>query len=112
MMQMPDRAEIAAVERKVAQSMLNTQDSVRRVRAAFRAPLARPATLLLVAAAAGVAGFCLTHRRPATPPSIGARVVTTTTIAVLMRQAIVRYGIQLLPVLLQRLRAAWQKRAV
>lgn len=112
MMRMPDRAEIAAAERKVAQSMQNTQDSVRRVRAAFRATLARPATLLLVAGAAGVAGLWLTRRRHATPSSIGVRVATATTIAALMRQAIVRYGMQVLPVLLQRLRAAWQKRAV
>jgi hypothetical protein len=112
MMRMPDRAEIAAMERKTAQSMQNTRDGVRRVRAAFRLALARPATMLLVAAAAGVAGFCFTRRRYAAPSSAGVRVATATTIVVWARQAIVRYGMQLLPVLLQRLCAAWQKRAV
>ena len=113
MMRAPTLAAIYAAELRVAQSKRNTRDSLRRVRVAFRATLARPSTLALVAGAAGLFGFWLA-RRPqpqATSPSDGATVAPTTSVAGLVLAFIVRYAMQLLPFILQQVWAAQQKRA-
>ena len=113
MMRAPTLAAIYAAELRVAQSKGNTRDSLRRVRVAFRATLARPSTLALVAGAAGLFGFWLA-RRPqpqATSPSDGATVAPTTSVAGLVLAFIVRYAMQRLPFILQQVWAARQKRA-
>ena len=109
----PTLAAIYAAELRVAQSNGNTRDSLRRVRVAFRATLARPSTLALVAGAAGLFGFWLA-RRPqpqATSPSDGATVAPTTSVAGLVLAFIVRYAMQRLPFILRQVWAARQKRA-
>lgn len=105
----PTLAAIHAAELRVAQSRRDTADGLRRARVALRATLARPSTLALVAGAAGLLGFWLARRRPqpqATPASDGAAIVTSTSVAGLVLALIVRYGMQRLPSVLQRLWAA------
>ena len=114
MMRAPTLAAIYAAELRVAQSKGNTRDSLRRVRVAFRATLARPSTLALVAGAAGLLGFWLA-RRPqpqATSSSDGVTVAPITSALGLVLAFIVRYGMQRLPFILQQVWAARQKRAV
>jgi hypothetical protein len=104
MMRALDRAAIDAAELKVAQCTRNTRDSLRRVRATFRATLARPATLTLIAGAAGLFGFWLARRpRPqATSASDGVGVVKATSAAGLVLAFLVRYGMQRLPFILRQ----------
>ena len=113
MMRAPTLAAIYAAELRVAQSKGNTRDSLRRVRVAFRATLARPSTLALVAGAAGLLGFWLA-RRPqpqATSSSDGVTVAPITSALGLVLAFIVRYGMQRLPFILQQAWAARQRRA-
>jgi hypothetical protein len=113
MMRAPTLAAIDAAELRVAQSKLNTRDSLCRVRVASRAALARPSTLAVVAGVAGLLGFWLA-RRPqprATSSSDGVGVATTTSAAGLVLAFIMRYGTQRLPFIFQQVRRAWQKRA-
>lgn len=110
---LPAVVGIYAAELRVAQSRLNTRDSLGRVRVAFRATLARPSTLALVAGAAGLLGFWLA-RRPqprAASSADGVGVATTASAAGLVLAFIVRYGMQRLPFILQQLWAARQQRA-
>lgn len=111
MMRAPDLAEIDAAELRVAQSKQNTLDSLRRVRLAFRATLARPSTWALVLGAGGLLGFWLAHRPQAISSSDGVRVATSASAAVLVRAFIVRYGMQYLSAIFRQAWAARQKRA-
>jgi hypothetical protein len=114
MMRTPTLAAIDAAELRVAQSRRNTRESLRRARVEFRAILARPSTLALVAGAAGLLGFWL-ERRPQPRASSSADgvagVAAKTSAAGLLLALIVRYGMQHLPFILRQVRAAWQKRA-
>jgi hypothetical protein len=111
MMRMPKLTAIYAAELRVAQSMQKTQDSLHRVRAAFRATLARPSTLGLVVGAGGLLGFWLARRPQGISPANGVRVATTASAAVLLRALIVRYGMQHLPDIFRQIWAARQNRA-
>jgi hypothetical protein len=112
MMRAPALAAIHAAELRVAQSGRNTRDGLRRARVAFRATLARPATLALVAGAAGLAGFWLVRRpRRQAPSTTEAAGVGKKASAVGVALAyIVRYGMPRVPFFLQQVRAALQKR--
>ena len=111
MMRAPSQAAVYAAELRVAQSRQSTKDSLCRIRVAARASLARPSTWVLVAGVSGVLGFWLARRTRVAPLSSGARVVTASSAALLLRGLLVRYGIQFLPVFLHRIQDAWQKRA-
>jgi hypothetical protein len=112
MMRAPDAAAIHAAELKVARSGQEARDGLRRARVALRATLARPSTLVLAAGAAALLGFWLARRpkRQATPSS-GAGVARTASAAGLVGALLLRYGMQLLPFVLQQVRAARQERA-
>jgi hypothetical protein len=113
MMRAPGLAAIHAAELRVAQSERNTRDSLRRVRVAFRAALVRPATLALIAGAAGLAGFWLARRRQPPPQATAstAGVAATTSAVGLVLAFVVRYGMQRLPSILQQVWVARQQRA-
>lgn len=116
-MRAPDLAAIHAAELRVAQSSRNARDSLRRARVAFRAALARPSTLALVAGVAGLFGFWVARRpqprpQPQSPATASSAGVAATTSAVgLVLAFVVRYGIQRLPFVLQQVWVARQKRA-
>ena len=112
MMRAPALAAIHAAELRVAQSARNTRDGLRRARVAFRATLARPATLALVAGAAGLIGFWLARRpqRQAPFTTDGVGVGKTASAVGVALAFIVRFGMQRLPFVLQHVRAAWQNR--
>jgi hypothetical protein len=109
MMRAPTLAAICAAELRVAQSKRNTRDSLRRVRVAFRATLARPSTLALVAAAAGLLVLWLARRPQATSLADGVGIATTTSAAGLVLAFIVRHAMQRLPFILSQVWAARQK---
>jgi len=111
MMRAPTLAAIHAAEQRVAQSGRNARDSLCHARVAFRATLARPATLALVAGAAGLAGFWLVRRprRQARYTTDGAGVGKKASAVGVALAYIVRYGIPRVPFFLQQLRAALQK---
>lgn len=113
MMRAPTRAAIQAAELRVAQSGRNTRDSLRLVRVEFRAALVRPLTLALVAGAAGLFVFLGIRRtqRPATVSSGGAGLAATTSVTGLALAIIVRYGMQGLPFIIQKIKAVLAKRA-
>ncbi|MCK6369928.1 MAG: hypothetical protein L6Q83_01170 [Gammaproteobacteria bacterium] len=113
MMRAPGLAAIHAAELRVAQSGCEARDQLRRAAAAFRANLARPTTLALAAAAAGLLGFWLARRsKPQTgSSSAGTNVVSTASVASLVGAVIMRYGMQYLPFLVQQVRAAWGGRS-
>ncbi len=104
MMRAPSLAAIYAAEMGFAKSRLNTRDSLRGARVALRATLARPATLTLVAGAAGVLGFWLARRpRPqARSATGGASVATRTSVFALALPFLARYATQGLQLILQR----------
>jgi len=109
----PDLAAIHAAELRIAHSMRNSREGLRRAQVAFRANLARPSTLALSAGAAGLLGFWIA-RRPqpgANSSSDGVRVAATASVASLVLAFIVRYGMRHLPVILEHAWAAWQRRA-
>src|SRR5205814_5209792 len=58
----PALQAIGAAEARLAASRRKTRDGLHRARAAFRASLTRPSTLVLAAGAAGVAGLWLARR--------------------------------------------------
>ena len=112
MMRAPTLAAIHAAEQRVAQSGRNARDGLRRARVVFRATLARPATLALVAGATGLVGFWLARRphRQAPFTTDGVGVGKTASAFGVALAFIVRYGIPRVPFLLQQVRAALQKR--
>lgn len=103
MMRMPALADIEAAELRVSQARLETLDGLRRARTAFRATLARPVTLVAVAAASLV-GFRLLRRSKRTTgtPSVGFVATAAVAISGLLRAMIVRHGMQYLSALAQR----------
>ena len=105
MMRAPTLDAIYAAELKVAQSKQDTRDSLRRVRVAFRATLARPSTLALVVGAGGLFGLWLARRPQATSASDGGGVATTAPAAGLVLGFIGRYVMQHLPFILRRWRS-------
>ena len=113
MMRAPNLAAIHAAELRIAHSMRNSRDGLRRAQVAFRANLARSSTLALIAGAAGLLGFWIAHRpQPRTASSsAGVGTAATASAASLVLAFIVRYGMQHLPVILQHAWAAWQRRA-
>ena len=86
---------------------------MRLVRVEFRAALVRPLTLALVAGAAGLFVFLGIRRtqRPATVSSGGAGLAATTSVTGLALAIIVRYGMQGLPFIIQKIKAVLAKRA-
>ena len=111
MMRAPNQAAIYAVERRVAQSIQNSKDSLCRMRVAARASMARPSTLVLVAGVAGVLGSWFARCSQTAPLSSSVWVATASPVGLLLRGLLVRYGMQFLPVFLHHVQAAWRKRA-
>ena len=113
MMRAPTRAAIRGAEQRVAQSGQDTRDSLRRVQVAFRAALVRPLTLALVAGAAGLLAFWCIRRvqRPATVSSGSAGLAVTASAKGLALAIIMRYGMQGLPFIVQKIKAVLAKRA-
>lgn len=113
MMRAPTRAAIQAAELRVAQSGQNTRDSLRLVRVEFRAALVRPLTLALVAGAAALFVFWGVRRlqRPVTVSSGSASIAATTSATGLALAIIMRYGMQGLPFIVQKIKAVLAKRA-
>jgi len=108
MMRPVDRADIQAAELRVARSRSDTRDSLARVRRAAMTALARPSTLLAVAAVAGLATFFLARRtKPATTASSdGVAVTAAKTSAIgLLLAFLLRYALQRLP---EVLRYVWR----
>ena len=104
MMRPPTLAAIHAAELRVAQSAQDTRQSLRRVRAAFRAALARPRTLALAAGAGGLLGFWLA-RRPrgvSATATDGDGVARTPSAGGVVLAFIVRYAMQQLPFILRQ----------
>ena len=100
-MRAPTLDEIHAAELRVAQSKQTTRDTLRRVRVAFRAALARPSTLALVAGAAGLLGFWLARRPQMVSGADGGAVATRASAAGSVALGfIVRYAIRHLPFIL------------
>lgn len=121
MMRAPTLSAIYAAELKVAQSRLQTHDSVHRGRLALRAlraTLVRPASLVTVTTVAVIFGYGLT--RYIVPPrlpraqtgSASARKsdMKMTPVAVFILPFIVRYAKQQLPALLRQVRQVWAAR--
>lgn len=101
-MKRPALTEIHAIELRVAQSRANTWTELRRANAALRSLLARPTTLVMVAGAAGVAGFLLTRRQASTRASADAADVNSRPFAAgAFLAVIVKYGMQAFPFILQ-----------
>jgi hypothetical protein len=102
----PTPAAIYAAELRVAQAKRNTRESLQKANTAFRAALVRPTTLLGVLAASGVVGFFLARRpkkvQVSSAPSETASVAATTSLAGVILAFIVRYVMQRLPFILQR----------
>lgn len=110
MIRAPTLAAIYAAELRVVQAKQSTRNSLRRARVALRATLVRPSTLTLVAGTTGLLGFCLTRRRQQHATSSADRgVAPTASAAGLVLAFIVRYGMQRLPLILQKLWAARQE---
>ena len=113
MMHTPTSPEIHAAELRLVQAERNARDSLGRARVAFRATLARPSTLAVLAGAAGLFGFWFARRpRPQTQSAAnGAKIATVASTAVLVRTFIMRHAMKALPFVLQQFRAAGQERA-
>lgn len=111
MMRTPDLAEIHAAELRVAESKLNTLESLRRVPGAFHAALTRPSTMLLAMGAAGLWGFCMARRARATSSSDGAAVARPPSVAALGAAFIVRFAMQYLTSIFRHVWTAREERA-
>ena len=97
MMRIPDLASIRAAELRIEQSRRDAREHLARARAASRSILARPSTLALTAAAAGVLGLWMTRR--ARPPTNVATVVNAaakTSVIGLTLAFLARYAVQIL----------------
>lgn len=110
-MRAPDRAAIYAAELRFAESKRTIRDSLRRVRVAFRATLARPFTLGLVAGSAGLFGFWLARRPQVRSGGDGVAVAKTTSARGLVLAFLMRYAMQRLPLILRQVWAAREKSA-
>jgi hypothetical protein len=112
MMRTPTLTAIYAAELRVAQSRLQTHAALHRGRITFRATLARPASLVTVAAVAAILGYWLTRRsRPTVPASDRVSNVRMAPAAAFILAFIVRYAKQQLPAILRQVWAAQQNRA-
>src|ERR1035437_1077356 len=96
------RSPLRATRPRCRVAAANTRDSLRRVRVAARATLARPSMLALVAGAAALFGFWLARRpQPQTAFSSDTATVGPTTSAAGVALAfILRNAIQPLPFIL------------
>ena len=113
MMRAPRQTAVYAAELRVAQSRFDTLTGLRRASGAFRAALIRPSTLALIVAAGGLLGFWLVRgRRPQAPYASGpVAVAATTSVAGLVMAFVLRYAAQNIPLILQRVWVAAQKRS-
>ena len=108
----PTLAAIHAAEMRVAEARQEAADSLRRGLAALRAMLTRPSTVVMAAGVAGLLTFVTVRRlRRPQAPSRSPGVTATTSAAGLVATFIVRYAMQQLPLVIQRVVAARQKRA-
>ena len=108
----PTLAAIHAAEMRVAEARQETADSLRRGLAALRAMLTRPSAVAVAAGTVGLLTFVIARRlRRPQAPSRSPAATTTTSAAGLVAAFIVRYAMQQLPLVIQRVVAARQKRA-
>jgi len=108
---MPRTAAIHAAEWRVAQRRTATYEALHRAQDALHARLARPSTLALAAGAAALLGFGLARRlrvarNRKTHMEKGVAIATTASIAGLAYAFITRYGLQLIPYVVQQVDAA------
>ena len=115
MMRVPTLNAIYAAELKVAQSRLQTYDALQRGRNAFRVALARPASVVTVAAAATFFGYLLARRFRPKSVSIANRASASNARMVpaagLIMAFILRYAKRQLPAIFRQVLAAQQDRA-
>lgn len=111
MMRATNLAAIHAAELRVAQSRQSTRDGLRRARAAFRATLTHPSTLVLVAGAAGLFSFWVARRSQTKSARDDVGIATATSVLGFVLALIVRYGMQGFPFVLRQIQAARQQRA-
>lgn len=98
MMRTPDLAAIRAAELRLEQSRRDTREHFGRARAASRMILARPSTLALTAAAAGVLGLWMTRRaRPSTNAATVVNSAAKTSVIGFTLAFLARYAMQILP---------------
>jgi len=101
----PRIAAIHAAEARIAQSRRDTRDGLTRAEAAFRTNLSQPSTLALAAMAGGLLAFWLPRRRGSSSGSGGHDAVRTVSTLGLAAAAMLRYGMQYLPILVRLGRA-------
>lgn len=115
MIRAPDLAEIHAAELRFARSREDTQDGVRRVRAAVRETLTKPSTLAVVGGAAVLSGFLLTRRKQprarSRSESPGVAPAAATSAAGVVLAFAVRYAVQHLPLIVRHFWAAQRPRS-
>ena len=110
MIRAPTLAAIHAAEMRVAEARQETADSLRRGHTALRAMLRRPSTVAVAAGAAGLLTFVMARRlRRPQAPSPAPGTTASASAAGLVATLIARYAMQQLPLVIQRVLAAWQK---
>lgn len=116
MKQPPTLEAIYAAELRVVQARQRTGDSLARARtslraqrALLRARLARPQTLIAVAATAGLLGFWLMRRSRTRRAAAAPGPAVKTSLAGLLLASFMRYGRPAWPFLARQARAAWQR---
>ena len=110
----PALQAIGAAEARLAASRRKTRDGLHRARAAFRASLTRPSTLVLAAGAAGVAGLWLARRprrRRAVHSKAGMGAVVAAYAAPFVQSLLARSGKEALSFLVDTVRETLHKRA-
>jgi hypothetical protein len=119
MMRAPTQSAIDAVELRVAQSRLQTQNALHRGRLALRATIARPASVVTLSAVAAIVGYWLTrYIRPPRPrraqtgsaSANGASATKMATFTALLWPTIMRYAKQQFPVLMRQALQVWTAR--
>lgn len=99
---------IYSTELTIAQSRENTLTGLHRANIALRSTLSRPTTLVLVAGAAGVFGFWLERRHRSTRASADVSAIKPS-LASIFLAVVVKYGMQLLPFIIQKFKATQEQ---
>ena len=100
---------IYSTELTIAQSRENTLTGLHRANIALRSTLSRPTTLVLVAGAAGVFGFWLQRRHATSEASADVSAIKPPSSAGVVLALVVKYGMQLWPVIMQKFQATQEQ---
>lgn len=110
MIRIPSRAAIEDAERRLNHARQNTSSGFARARLRFREKIARPASIAMLAGAAGVLAFWLAPRRRRKASAVAGQRASSAFLSHPILLSLAEVSIRALPFALWRMRVAQERR--